>query len=284
MRSIAAIGALLLLGGCAAEGMGVPGGTGGAGWNDTGGGGDGGTSRGAGGSGGRTDEPGSGGAAGSEGHVLPEPRCTAEELARAEVPPVGAWPPGFKALRIGGEPIEATVFETTANSVRLRLDSGEAGSFAWPGLLPLEIADGSRVRIATRSLWQILVSDAGSLAVLYHQDLGGPPRATFPGEHAEAMFAVQCYFAPSEWGHDSDDCSRLSPPGSLMSVVAGGVPLGSPWPKVIDSGRKGTVGGWVVHNHWIRYLPGYSDESCILESGSTVLVTAHTSFAEAAPF
>jgi hypothetical protein len=216
---------------------------------------------------------GTGGSGGEALAALPDPRCTEEEAAFAKG--LEERSGGFQALRLGDEPTDATVVEVGQTFLRLELASGGQGTFLWPSPIPLEIPEGSQVRIG-----QVLASEHGSLAVLSSSDLGSI-RASFPeGGALDAMLATHCYF-PLE----GNGCGASQPRGELQSVVAGFHPLGRFGAVVIRPGRTSQAAGWIFENHGAVHVPGALDDGdCVVESWHSALVTAFTTHAEAAPF
>lgn len=244
------------------------------------------------GSGGTGSELATGGSGGSGGSMqatggsgveapaaLPELGCTEEETAFAKG--LGERGGGFQSLRLGNEPTDATVVEADSTFLRLELASGEQGTFDWPSPFPLEIPEGSRVRIGWRGKWQVLASDHGALAVLSSSDLGSVD-ASFPeGGALDAMLATHCRF-PLE----GSGCEGAPAHAELQSVVAGFRPLGRfGGTVVVRPGRMSLAAGWTFENHGAVHIPGGPDDGdCVVESGHSALVTAYTPYAEAAPF
>lgn len=221
---------------------------------------------------------GTGGSGGEALAALPDPRCTEEEAAFAKG--LGERSGGFQALRPGDEPTDATVVEVGQTFLRLELASGGQGTFVWPSPIPLEIPEGTRVRIGWVGKWHVLASDHGSLAVLSRSDLGSI-RASFPeGGALDALLATHCYF-PLE----GSGCGAGQTRGELQSVVAGFHPLGRFGAVVIRPGRTSQAAGWTFENHGAVHVPGAPDDGdCVVESWHHALVTAFTTHAEAAPF
>jgi len=209
--------------------------------------------------------------------------CTVEELAAGRKDfPAGVRSYGFNGLGglVRATPVEATVVRRSPDSLVLQLSSGETGTFGWPGDVPFDLPPGETVRIAYVGSWQIVTSGNGSLAVMHSEGYGSPPRAKFPGNSIAMISAAQCYFGQEE----TDDCSSRAPPGQLRTIIVGPEPLEAGWAVAVGSGRSAAAGGWTIENHVGVYLPGLSDEDCVVDSWSTTLVTAHTTHVESAPF
>lgn len=229
--------------------------------------------------------PGAGGAAGSGPATggaaqggIPEPRCTPDEEAFAWQTPKVLVRAGIEgSVRIGRDPVVATVGGVGNKSIEFEVD-GEAGSFHWPDRLPFVPTVGAEVKLARSGHWNILVSDQGTLAVLYHDDLGSL-EGRFPEGPTSLLLATHCH-VPLE----PAECESGTPFGYLYSLVIANEPLGLFPGVVARPGGRAEGGGWVVENHRVAHFPGASVGDCIVESQSRALLTAHTRHAQLAPF
>ncbi|AKU91170.1 hypothetical protein AKJ08_1557 [Vulgatibacter incomptus] len=166
--------------------------------------------------------------------------------------------------------------------LRVRDASGYEAWFTWPRELPVEVSVGSEARINLMGDWQMIATEAGTLAVLRKDYSFGGRFGAIPGELSEVLLAIQCHFPFPE--ESPDDC-RGPGWGRLFAVVGGFAPLSSPpAPVVVGPGVRAWAGGWFVENHGAIELPGGGTPRCVVEGASRGLITAYTTHGQLTPF
>lgn len=164
------------------------------------------------------------------------------------------------------DPQDMLVIGKEPMGLHLSVDEGHQVSFLWPGEIPFEIPEGTRVQLSSMGFTTVLTSPMGTLAL--HREHGFYQTGLMPfADLPPFSWETDCEFPTGQ-----EVCGGTPPPAAFLSLRIG---HGDADDVIVPAGGSATAGDWHFTNYLTFHESPFHNGECIAEGNFRSLISAY---------